>query len=312
MADKLPLDKMIPVNIEGPDDLLDETLIKCAPLLFFPQAQPVGKKPLDDEENPYQRLIDKIEKIADAAQIPLKRQEIRAVTAQRKEIKAFVDDFYSRFMKMQEEILQARSQAEQSGNLLMHLRHMSGLDIAFERIFACRYIKARFGRLPLDSEKKLEYYKEHMFFFFPFARSGSYIWGAYFTTREYLRESDDIFSALFFERVEIPADLQGTPAEITDMLKKKHQQDKARYELLCEGFGRLMEEHKPRFLRFYNEAALLLKLYDTRRMASVLSDRFYLTGLCPKDGIRGLQDAVGGLRPDVTLEVLARWQAPSA
>lgn len=299
------LSKMILVNIEGPLDILDETILNCAEPMYFPEQAIHSSKAgftADGESNPYQRLLDKIGKIAENSNIMLVNNEIHAITSDKQEIKQFVNDFYEQFSARQAELSQAREALAQSENLLVHLGHLEAMNISFERIFSRKYLKIRFGRLPLDCEDKLCYYSDHPFFFFPFSSDANYIWGMYISTNRFRDEVDDIFSALFFERVHIPRGISGTPREAKALLERSISEQRSAYTRLSEQFSRLLEENRPRFLRFYNEVRLLHRLYETRNYISVFSERFYMTGFVGREAIARLMKAAEAL-PKLKVEV---------
>ena len=78
------------------------------------------------------------------------------------------------------------------------------LDVYKRQIFACKYLKVRFGRIPKDSYLKLPYYDDHSFTFSAYAFDGEYYWGMYFVPESHAKEVDDIFANLYFERMWVP------------------------------------------------------------------------------------------------------------
>lgn len=293
-TEKINTAKMTLVNVEGPIEQLDEAVKHYCNLLVFP-SDLKDTLHTDDEPNPYEKLLDKMKKIADNSQIVLEHRQIKAVTSDLPEIKAFVESFYTQFTAMQTQLQESFENLAQSENLLVHLTNMQPFGVGFQRLFSSRYIKVRLGRLPKESSAKLQYYSSHVFFFFAFSCDENYIWGAYFTTNEFRDEVDDIFRALFFERVRIPDGLSGTPADALAGVQKKITEQRAAHAKLCEQFNRLMEEDKPRFLRFYNETLFLYRLHETHRFVSVFSDRFYMTGFVSRENMPHLQQAVASL-----------------
>ena len=110
---------------------------------------------------------------------------------------------------------------------------------------------------------------------FPFLRGESYIWGAYFTTEEYESETDNIFAALFFERVWVPQDIRGTPREELEGAKARLQHESGEYDKLSESFRRLVEENRAKLIRLYSETQFLARSYDMRGMLAVYSCLLY-------------------------------------
>ena len=48
---------------------------------------------------------------------------------------------------------------QENEDALVQVRNIESIDLNLDDLFECRYIKIRFGRLPLDSVKKLQYYR---------------------------------------------------------------------------------------------------------------------------------------------------------
>ncbi len=290
---------MILVNLEGPAEALDEFTLQCSEYLHSP-GEREGKK--QDEKNPYSGLLAKIEKVAANSGIALERQNVRALTASEEEIRRFTDEFYDGFCDMQSRLQALEESVARCRDVVTQLRHLQGMGLRFENIFSTRFLKVRFGKLPVDSEEKLCYYQDHVFLFFPFLRGESYIWGAYFTTEEYESETDNIFAALFFERVWVPQDIRGTPREELEGAKARLQHESGEYDKLSESFRRLVEENRAKLIRLYSETKFLARSYDMRGMLAVYSGRFYVTGFVQKDEIKKMEKAAG-LIEDVKLQM---------
>ena len=117
-----------------------------------------------------------------------------------------------------------KRQAEISAKLATYaqtktqLYHLTGLHTSVDEIFACKYLKVRFGRIPKDSYLKLPYYDDHSFTFSEYDFDGEYYWGMYFVPESHAKEVDDIFASLYFERMWVPepvhVSLPDRPAEL--------------------------------------------------------------------------------------------------
>ena len=112
-----------------------------------------------------------------------------------------------------------KRQAEISAKLATYaqtktqLYHLTGLHTSVDEIFACKYLKVRFGRIPKDSYLKLPYYDDHSFTFSEYDFDGEYYWGMYFVPESHAKEVDDIFASLYFERMWVPDFVHGTPQD---------------------------------------------------------------------------------------------------
>ena len=114
-----------------------------------------------------------------------------------------------------------QGEIDQDEAALLILSHLAELDVDFDELFTCKYIKVRLGRLPLDSYQKLSFYAGKPFIFKSFDAEKDYRWGAYFCMAEDAPEIDDIFSSLYFERMRVPAFIHGTPETALTRLREE-------------------------------------------------------------------------------------------
>ncbi|PWM34832.1 MAG: V-type ATP synthase subunit I [Clostridiales bacterium] len=317
----MAIEKMDLVNIKGPLNKLDDTILKCSDLgCFHPKnitpASLAGSKFEELEyKNPYQKLLSRMVTLAGDAGIELKYGDIENLVVDRQEVKAFVSEFSERFLTLQAQRGELQKNIEQHRNALIHLRHLEGMEVSFDKIFSNQYIKVRFGRLPLDSNRKLSYYNHKMFFFFPFDKDESYLWGVYFTTNEYAQEVDDIFSALFFERVRIPDYVHGTPQLAIDLLETQYKDETQKFDTVQKQIETLVSENKARFLDYYRQVRFLCSTFDLRKYVGVANGMFYMVGFIPKGNEKRFSEtlrAIDGLTVDLMPEDNdKRFQAPT-
>ncbi|MCQ4022879.1 MULTISPECIES: V-type ATP synthase subunit I [unclassified Ruminococcus] len=96
--------------------------------------------------------------------------------------------------------------------------HFVGMDMDFDKIFSCEFIKANFGRLPHDSYKKLENYRDDPYIsFFICTEDETHYWGVYVTPIDKREDIDRIFSGLYFEHCDIDG-FHGTPEQSMKIL----------------------------------------------------------------------------------------------
>lgn len=317
----MAIEKMTLVNIKGPLSKLDDTILECSDLgCFHPESiAPASNAGSGFEilsyRNPYQELLQQITALADNAGVPLCSSPVRNVTADRQQIQSFVDDFSERFSALRQSEQQLQENIEQHQNALIHLRHLAGMDFSFDQIFSSRYLKVRFGRLPRDSRQKLDYYGSKLFLFYPFDEDENYIWSVYFTTNEYVSEVDDIFSALFFERVRIPDYIHGTPQNAIGKLEEQYQAEQRELESVKGQIAALVQEKGPALSEYRSHIRFLSGTFDLRRYVGVSGQNFYMIGFIPKSDEKRFSErlsATGGVSFDLLPEDTdKRFQAPT-
>lgn len=74
----------------------------------------------------------------------------------------------------------------------------------FEKMNECQYLNFKFGRLPMDSFKKLTLYKDEIFALHKFYQNNQYVWILYVTSDSHTERANRIFKELFFEPIRIP------------------------------------------------------------------------------------------------------------
>lgn len=127
------------------------------------------------------------------------------------------------YLELQEKQEKLKKNREELNEHLNIIAPFKGLDFDLNKVTHYRYIKARFGRIPVDFFKKLEKYLYDTLhiLFVEGGRDANYVYGTCFVANG---ESFKIYStlkALHFESIELPGDVNGTPAEASAKLQKK-------------------------------------------------------------------------------------------
>ena len=82
--------------------------------------------------------------------------------------------------------------------------HFAGLDLELSKVLNTEFVGARFGRLPKESVKKLEAYRDNDYVEFAVcSEDKDHCWGVYFAPKDKENEIDKIFGALYFEPTEL-------------------------------------------------------------------------------------------------------------
>jgi Archaeal/vacuolar-type H+-ATPase subunit I len=110
-------------------------------------------------------------------------------------------------------------------NLQDHLKIISpfhSLDFDLNQVQKYSYIKARFGRIPIDFYKKLEKYLYDTLgvIFIEGGRDSNYVYGSYFVANTDAFQSDGALKALHFENIALPDETYGTPLEASHKLEE--------------------------------------------------------------------------------------------
>lgn len=295
--------KLSLVNIVGDLKSLDDVIIHCLDRGDFHPEKPLqsvegihGFEPLSDE-NPYTGMLNKIVNVGVSAGLNPKYMpehvdddKLARMTRHKNE---YYQDFYNSFKTELDALHERRnflkSEIDQDEGVLTHLNHINRLDVDLDDIFHCKYLKVRFGRLPLDSCQKLAYYASKPFVFASFDVEEDYRWGLYFTMAEQAPMIDDIFSSLYFERMRVPDFVHGTPEEAFEKIKGDIAKNKAELAQIEQRLAELAESKRAQFYKVYTRLKFLSDSFEMRKYVAVLRrqffDVFYIAGFVESDHV---------------------------
>lgn len=284
----MAIEKISLINLVGLMSDLDNTLFKCLQSGYFHPEKAHNSQgfiPIKSD-NIYSGLLEKITKLSNELSVPLQKidyeekiltnEEVTNLNEKLDNLTVKVDDLVNRKKEVQASIYQH----EQA---LIQIKHLSGLTENFDDIFACEYVKVRFGKLPYDSFSKLEHYDDKTFFFFDFDNDKDYYWGVYFAPATSITIVDDIFYSLHFERMRIPDYAHGTPeiaiSNINSMIRSENKEI-AKLDLAIE---QLNQDNIEEILLLYNKIKFGFTLEKMQEDVLTYNNYFYLVGFVPKD-----------------------------
>ena len=181
------------------------------------------------------------------------------------------------------------------------LYHLTGLQTSVDEIFACKYLKVRFGRLPKDSYDKLSYYDGQPFTFREYDFDGQYYWGIYFVPESAAEEVDKIFASLYFERMWVPDFVHGTPQDAIAQIMAQESELQARQKA-ADDLGDIAGPGDVQWLR--DAAAWLSYRSQIARMyryVVLLDSSFYISGFVPQSQVQPLKLAAAKELPELRL-----------
>ncbi len=283
----MAIEKISLIDLVGLMSDLDETLLKCLQSGYFHPEKAhnsQGFVPVKTD-NIYASLLEKITKLANELSVPLKKSnfdekilsqdEINALSLKIDNLTDKVDSLVNRKKEVQANILQH----EQA---LIQLKHVAGLSENFDDIFACQYVKVRFGRLPYDSFSKLSHYDDKTFFFFDFDNDKDYYWGVYFAPATSITVVDDIFYSLHFERMRIPDYAHGTPEIAMSNINSMIRSENKEIVKLDSEIHQLNQDNIDEISVLYSQIKFGYTLYKMRENVLTYNNYFYLVGFIPK------------------------------
>ena len=289
----MSIEKMELVNIVGRMKDLDQTLLKCMESGCFhiesstktlSSEQKQGFTKLT-EQNPYTSLVKRIVSINFGETFDFKETKWSAKETDSDFLKyteKYIDKTEKSFNDLNQKMLDSQQRINSLTNEETQIVHLIRMDTNMKELFSCKHIKIRFGRLPVDSYPKLEYYNDKTFIFVPYDNDQSYYWGVYFTLAEYAPEFDDIFNSLYYERMRVPDFTENTPEEECQWVKNELGKERKHLEELAAERKKLLESQGQIINEIYCRLKFLHDNFELRQYVSVHNNNFYLVGFIPK------------------------------
>lgn len=229
-------------------------------------------------ENPCVSMLQELDEIEKKYDLNLPNIEQRDVEYNLNSMFDYIQEIKASLEKEVNKIKELEAFIQKYENALIQVENIQSLEIPLDDLFACEYIFIRFGRLPNDSVEKLRFFQNKPFVFKTFSFDDSYSWCMYFTTDEYKREVDNIFSSMFFERSFIPEFVHGTPKQAIEALvneiniaKEKIDQYKVDiYNITCGCNNELA--------CIKGELLFLNRIFESKKYVVGLGDKFSISG----------------------------------
>lgn len=278
--------KMSMVRIIGEAECLDDVIVRCLhhggfhPEKTLPSSEAQDMVPVS-QENPCAELFARYTEIGMQAGLlrtdtpaPATNVSIAQIVGHSQYYNDFANSFSSELEALRERLEFLSKAIEQDENALVYLSHLAKSNINFDALISCRYITTRFGRIPADSYVKLALYAKEPFIFVPFEEEANYYWGAYFAPIEDAAEIDDMFSSLYFEPIELPEFIHGTPAQAHASLTARLQNNREDKIVTEQRIADLAAEKKETFYQIYGQLSFVTSAYGLRPYVVSFKRRF--------------------------------------
>ena len=242
--------------------------------------------PLNSEENPYSKIINKIMSLVKGFGFKLKMTDISDFDADENQIAEYVDHISEKMGELAKERRDLLKESKKHKDEISKIQKFKGLDTKINDLLSCEYVKVRFGKLPKESFEKLSFYSaEEDIMFFPCTSDSVYFWGIYFAPLERVNQIDRIFSGLYFENIEIER-FEGTIEDRISDLESKFEEIKNKISDLDKKINLLWQQHKGQCMRVYSKLRELETFYSIRKFAARYNESFILVGWIPAENER--------------------------
>lgn len=304
----MAIEKMRLVSITSDLEHINEVLSRFTTLQNF-HPEPASKfvdsvhglRTLNDP-NPYEEALTHIKDVATEMSHKLVFEDEKV---DEEKVKVWLEELEKVYEK-HKQALMVRKELEdviqENKDAMIQMENLEGLGISLDDLFSCRYLKVRFGRLPLDSVGKLKYYSNKPFIFKSFNSDSIYSWCMYMTTPRYEGEVDNVFSSLYFERIRIPEFIHGEPGKAKEILQKEIEDDEHQLEHVNDVMNKLLSENVDKLNKAYSVLCKLNMIFEARKYVVCLGERFSITGFVAKDDVNDVMDVYKDMKNVVEIE----------
>jgi V/A-type H+/Na+-transporting ATPase subunit I len=281
--------KMKLVNIVGRLKDFDTVVQSCCLHGdFHPEQSSIALNDVEefipiDDFNPYMQSLQKAVDTGVHSDIPLHFSSFDSLALNDAELEDYIDKTEAEVGVLDGNVRNLAQEIARLEQGITQLTHLRSLKISLDDVFSCKFFHFRFGRLPKDSYPKLELCDESEdAFFFPLEEDKEYYWGFYVALEDVCEKIDQLFSSLYFERINIIEEAHGTPDQAVAAVRKTLAEKTALYQDAKAAVAKYWQDNRDRFLIAYSKIKYLADSFDLRKYASKCSDNFYIFGWVPE------------------------------
>lgn len=301
--------KMKLVNITSDRAKLDEVLLRFVELdCFHPEpatkiAESVHGVTTLQEEDPYCELLSRLKDLEVNLGLSLNNEFIKDWKCDLNEMSTYMEQLERKREEIEEVKRELEGVIQANKDALTQVENIEGMDVSLDDIFSCKYVNVRFGRLPLDSVDKLQYYGNRPFVFRSFKEDSSYSWCMVLSTPKYEREVDNILSSLYFERIRIPDFVHDTPEKAEENLKAEIESDYQQLASIEKERDDMIQACQQRLQVIKGRLLFLENTFEARKYVVGLGERFTITGFAANDDVKKIEAVFADIKD---VEIAAR------
>lgn len=250
------------------------------PLNFYSDTR--GFIPVTDK-NPYTEPLAEFTETLNIAGIEPEYVDIHDVIDSNEQVIDRVEALNSELERLIAQKAELNQRIDQCKRSIEETSHFVGMEMDFDKIFSCEFIKANFGRLPRDSYRKLENYKDDPYIsFFVCTEDETHYWGVYVTPVNNSEDIDRIFSGLYFEHCDIDG-FHGTPEQSVKILESHLEALQKDFDVAQSKLDSYCKYNKTDINRYYTKISELELFSGIKKNAMYYHKSFVLVGWVPAD-----------------------------
>jgi len=197
--------------------------------------------------------------------------------------------FYNTIKLLNQDIQTQTKQLQTLQEVRVQVKHIEPFDISLDDLFSCKYIHSRVGKIPTDNLEKLKYYRTRPFVIETLEVDDHFSWCIYFTTSEFEREVDNLFSSLFFSRVHIPDFVHGTPKQALIVIDKDIELIQGKITKLNQDKISFINKNKLELAKVKGELLFIQMMVKAKKYVVGIADRITINGFTEDSNVAHIQ-----------------------
>ena len=293
------ISKMRFINIIGPLSEFDRIVSDCVMDSAIEFENPLSALrntegfSMDISPNPYEDTMKHFVDVLQYAKVDYSKVKRHHEDISREEIEKFLEHFDIQIHSLKKKVETLKFEVRHYKDIIDTLTPVIDSNLHFEELGKLKYLKYRFGKLPVASYEKLgTYLKDLPTYFYTLTMDRDYVWGLYFVSDNYAEKVDRIFATMYFEPLILDGDEYGTPAQIIDELTVKAEKKREELAAMQTQLNSTISTHKKDLLRAFAGLKYYFDLQNVRHYASVSQSSFCLTGWIDADEIPALRKKI--------------------
>jgi len=239
------------------------------------------------EQNQYADLLAEFDNSLSVAHIEPALVDIKHFEPSDLNLLEYCKAFIEQLDQHSVNVAEKKQAIEQCVRSIEQTSHFMGVKLDMQRVRACEYIKPSFGRIPVNSMRKLEEdYKDNPYvMFFTSSVDKEYCWGVYMAPVNEADKIDRIFSGLYFERYDA-SEIDGTPEQYTEKLKKNRQKLEEELSKAESKRDQFVKDHFNECMKYYTkltEKAIYQNVKGNAMIYNGDKESFIICGWIPAD-----------------------------
>ncbi len=291
----MAVQKMSFVTLIGPIEQFDEVVKKAFKDYDFHAEHALsvlkGVKGLAPflGENPHSKTLKLVEETLEVSRIPPAFEDFSANNLTHTEVEKLCEETTAKIKGAIAKKIKLEKEKVELERIVAQLDPLKDIEIPIDALINFKYVKFRFGKMPIDSYQKYKLYLEENknIIYVPAFEADNHIWGIYFTPQTHKENADSLFASLHFERQLISEKAQGTPRQAIITLNQQILALSQECNEVNAYIASVVEDVRAVLLSSYSMVKYESDIFDIRTYSAHSKRNFYITGWLPEDSAAG-------------------------